>query len=127
MYILQGGDNVQRTAVYKGRGEFYRLEPHKVVEEVPVPITVNGRNLATVMLSPVMLEEFVTGFLFTEQIISEPYRDRVNQSGRHPGECAHKKSFQSDYAEENGAFRVRREFLISGHQKTTEDRIRFEN
>lgn len=56
----------------KVEGERYHLEPHKVVEEVPVPITVNGRSLATVMLSPVMLEEFVTGFLFTEQIINEP-------------------------------------------------------
>jgi len=56
----------------KVEGGQYRLEPHKVVEEVPVPITVNGRNLATVMLSPVMIEEFVTGFLFTEQIIREP-------------------------------------------------------
>jgi len=40
-----------------------------VIEEVPVTITVNGRQVATAMTSPVDLEEFATGFLFTEGII----------------------------------------------------------
>jgi len=40
-----------------------------VVEETPVTITVNGRQVATAMVSPVDLEEFATGFLFTEGII----------------------------------------------------------
>jgi len=42
---------------------------HPVVEEVPVMILVNGRHLATAMMSPVRLEEFVVGHLFTEGII----------------------------------------------------------
>ncbi|MDD1652074.1 MAG: formate dehydrogenase accessory sulfurtransferase FdhD [Methanomicrobiales archaeon] len=42
---------------------------HPVVEEVPVMILVNGRHLATAMMSPVRLEEFAVGHLFTEGII----------------------------------------------------------
>jgi FdhD protein len=42
---------------------------HPVIEEVPVTVTVNGRQVATAMTSPVDLEEFATGFLFTEGII----------------------------------------------------------
>jgi FdhD protein len=40
-----------------------------VAEEVPVTITVNGRQVATAMTSPTGLEEFAVGFLFTEGII----------------------------------------------------------
>jgi FdhD protein len=39
------------------------------VEEVPVALFVNGRHAMTAMMSPVQLEDFVTGYLFTEQII----------------------------------------------------------
>jgi len=42
---------------------------HEVVEEVPVALFVNGRHAMTGMMSPVQLEDFVTGYLFTEQII----------------------------------------------------------
>ncbi|MFA4876098.1 MAG: formate dehydrogenase accessory sulfurtransferase FdhD [Methanoregula sp.] len=42
---------------------------HEVIEEVPLALFVNGRHAMTAMMSPVMLEEFVTGYLFTEQII----------------------------------------------------------
>ncbi|HMA05090.1 MAG TPA: formate dehydrogenase accessory sulfurtransferase FdhD [Methanomicrobiales archaeon] len=40
-----------------------------VAEEVPVTVTVNGRQVATAMTSPEGLEEFALGFLFTEGII----------------------------------------------------------
>jgi FdhD protein len=40
-----------------------------VAEEVPVTVTVNGRQVATAMTSPAGLEEFALGFLFTEGII----------------------------------------------------------
>jgi FdhD protein len=40
-----------------------------VAEEVPVTVTVNGRQVATAMTSPVELEIFATGLLFTEGII----------------------------------------------------------
>jgi FdhD protein len=44
-------------------------DTHPVVEEVAVSLTVNGRSLMTAMVSPEGLEEFILGFLFTEQII----------------------------------------------------------
>jgi FdhD protein len=40
-----------------------------VAEEVPVTVTVNGRQVAVAMASPSDLEEFAIGFLFTEGII----------------------------------------------------------
>ena len=40
-----------------------------VAEEVPVTVTVNGRQVATAMTSPAAPEEFAIGFLFTEGII----------------------------------------------------------
>jgi len=42
---------------------------HEVIEEVPFALFINGRHAMTAMLSPVQLEDFVTGYLFTEQII----------------------------------------------------------
>ena len=42
---------------------------HEVVMEVPLSVFVNGRHALTAMVSPTMLEEFVTGFLYTEKII----------------------------------------------------------
>lgn len=44
---------------------------HDVIIEVPLSVFVNGRHALTAMISPVMLEEFVTGFLYTERIISK--------------------------------------------------------
>ena len=40
-----------------------------VAEEVPVTVTVNGRQVATAMISPADPGEFAIGFLFTEGII----------------------------------------------------------
>jgi FdhD protein len=45
---------------------------HDVVIEVPLSVFVNGRHALTAMISPVMLEEFVTGFIYTERIIRKP-------------------------------------------------------
>jgi FdhD protein len=42
---------------------------HEVIEEIPMALFVNGRHAMTAMMSPLMLEEFVTGYLYTEQII----------------------------------------------------------
>jgi FdhD protein len=42
---------------------------HEVIIEVPLAVFVNGRHALTAMVSPTMLEEFVTGFLYTERII----------------------------------------------------------
>lgn len=45
---------------------------HEVIEEIPYALFVNGRHMMTAMMSPAELEDFVTGFLFTEQVIKGP-------------------------------------------------------
>jgi len=40
-----------------------------VPEELPVALFINGRHAITVMMSPVNPEDFITGYLFTEEII----------------------------------------------------------
>ncbi|WOX56962.1 formate dehydrogenase accessory sulfurtransferase FdhD [Methanoculleus receptaculi] len=40
----------------------------KVIEETPVAVFVNGRHLTTVILSPGGFQEFITGYLYTEEI-----------------------------------------------------------
>ncbi len=53
----------------KADGTTFDKVLHEVVEEVPIALFVNGRHAMTAMMSPVQLEEFVTGYLYTEQII----------------------------------------------------------
>ena len=53
----------------KADGNTFEKVFHEVVEEVPIALFVNGRHAMTAMMSPVQLEEFVTGYLYTEQII----------------------------------------------------------
>jgi FdhD protein len=50
-------------------GDVCEKTPHEVVEELPIAVFVNGRHAMTAMMSPVDLEDFVTGYLFTEQIV----------------------------------------------------------
>jgi FdhD protein len=50
-------------------GESARRDLHEVIEEVPLALFINGRHAMTAMMSPVQLEDFVTGYLYTEQII----------------------------------------------------------
>ena len=45
---------------------------HEVIEETPYALFVNGRHMMTAMMTPGDLEDFVTGFLFTEQVIKGP-------------------------------------------------------
>ncbi|RXA19996.1 formate dehydrogenase accessory sulfurtransferase FdhD [Methanosarcina sp. MSH10X1] len=52
-------------------GESMVPSSHEVVMEVPLAVFVNGRHALTAMISPTELEEFVTGFLYTERIISK--------------------------------------------------------
>ncbi len=40
-----------------------------VAGEAPVAIFVNGRHLTTVILSPAGFEDFVTGYLYTEEVV----------------------------------------------------------
>jgi len=50
-------------------GNECEMSTHDVVEELPVALFINGRHAMTAMMSPVNMEDFVTGYLFTEQII----------------------------------------------------------
>jgi FdhD protein len=50
-------------------GDLFEHGMHEVVEEIPIALFINGRHSMTAMMSPVNLEDFVTGYLFTEQII----------------------------------------------------------
>lgn len=50
-------------------GEEASITSHEVIEEIPFALFINGRHAVTAMMSPVQLEDFVTGYLFTEQII----------------------------------------------------------
>jgi FdhD protein len=50
-------------------GNIFEQGTHEVVEEMPIALFINGRHAMTAMMSPVDLEDFVTGYLFTEQII----------------------------------------------------------
>jgi FdhD protein len=42
---------------------------HEVIEETPYALFVNGRHVMTAMMSPEGLEDFVAGYLFTEQVV----------------------------------------------------------
>ncbi|MDD5048969.1 MAG: formate dehydrogenase accessory sulfurtransferase FdhD [Methanoregulaceae archaeon] len=53
----------------KVEGDSFRQSTHEVIEEVPLTLIVNGRNILTAMTSPGMAEEFATGYLYTERII----------------------------------------------------------
>ena len=40
--------------------------------ETPVAVFVNGRHLTTVAVSPGELEDFITGYLYTEEVVRSP-------------------------------------------------------
>lgn len=50
-------------------GDHHELSTHEVVEEMPFALFINGRHAMTAVASPVLLEDLVTGYLFTEEII----------------------------------------------------------
>ena len=55
----------------KAEGESFSQDMHPVIEEMPLAVSVNGRHALTAMTSPVMLREFIIGFLYTERIIKD--------------------------------------------------------
>lgn len=56
----------------KLEGETFIGSMDSVVQEQPLSIFINGRHFVTAMTSPLMAEEFITGYLFSERIISKP-------------------------------------------------------
>src|SRR5512138_3332610 len=65
----EAGQMFKKVPCIKVDGELARADTHEVIEEVPMALFVNGRHAMTAMMSPVQLEDFVTGYLYTEQII----------------------------------------------------------
>lgn len=61
----------EELPIVKCEDDFCYESVHSVVEEFPLSVIVNGRHALTAMISPVLLQEFVTGFLYTERIIKE--------------------------------------------------------
>ncbi len=59
----------QQVPCLKVEEERFEKILHEVIEEIPIAIFVNGRHAVTAMMSPTALEDFVMGYLFTEQII----------------------------------------------------------
>lgn len=49
--------------------QHYLKWPHALPQEVAVAIEINGLSYAVMMASPVDLDDFVLGFLFTERVI----------------------------------------------------------
>jgi len=44
-------------------GNLYEPGSHDVVEEIPFALFINGRHAMTAMMSPVNLDDFVTGYM----------------------------------------------------------------
>lgn len=59
----------QELPILRVINDSFSGELHPVVLEVPIVLLVNGRHILTAMTSPVMLREFVIGYLYTERII----------------------------------------------------------
>lgn len=59
----------RKVRCIKGDEGFFTATDHPVVEEVAITLNVNGRTMMTAMASPDLVEEFIVGFLYTEQII----------------------------------------------------------
>jgi FdhD protein len=67
-----GGPSMYRDiAAVQISGDSARTVTHEVIEEIPYALFINGRHAMTAMMSPVQLEDFVTGYLYTEQIIRD--------------------------------------------------------
>ena len=66
------GDAMYRDiAAVQIHGDKAERVTHEVIVEVPFALFINGRHAMTAMMSPVQLEDFVTGYLYTEQIIKK--------------------------------------------------------
>ncbi|MBO8126215.1 MAG: formate dehydrogenase accessory sulfurtransferase FdhD [Firmicutes bacterium] len=67
-----------RKVVTYRAGETGEIEDY-VISEVPITLELNGREFVTLLCAPVMLEELIVGFLYTETLIKR-YADITNIS-----------------------------------------------
>jgi FdhD protein len=63
----QSTDWVEYTRINSG----ITRKKEKVVTEFNLVITINGRHLTTAIITPMMITEFVTGYLFGQKIIDD--------------------------------------------------------
>ena len=50
-------------------GDLFEHGERDIVDEIPFALFINGRHAITTMTIPVNLEDLITGYLFTEEII----------------------------------------------------------
>jgi FdhD protein len=62
-------DKILQEVEYTGLNGERALLTERIIVETPLAMRVNGRNLATAMITAAMEKEFVTGFLFGRGII----------------------------------------------------------
>jgi len=77
-------ENARKVAITRWREDRAEELEDEVVREVPLTISVNGRELVTLLCSPVGLRELTFGFLLSEGIISadEPRPEvEINETG----------------------------------------------
>jgi len=67
--VIEGAIRVSCTEI---RGHRRETVERTVIEETALAIYVNGRELATLMCTPIALDDLVMGFLMAERIISRP-------------------------------------------------------
>ncbi|NLY56645.1 MAG: formate dehydrogenase accessory sulfurtransferase FdhD [Firmicutes bacterium] len=60
---------VRQVVSYRG-DEVFTTEDY-LISEVPITLEVNGKEFVTLLCTPLMLEELVVGFLFTESLIKK--------------------------------------------------------
>src|SRR5690606_39623888 len=56
---------VRQVVSYRG-DEVFTTEDY-LISEVPITLEVNGKEFVTLLCTPLMLEELVVGFLFTDR------------------------------------------------------------
>lgn len=67
--MIEGAISVSCTQI---RGHRWETVERTVIEETPLTVYVNGRELATLMCTPIAVDDLVMGFLTGEGIIGKP-------------------------------------------------------
>ena len=67
--MIEGAITVSCTEV---RGQRRETVQRTVIEETPLAVYVNGRELATLMCTPIAVDDLVMGFLMGEGVIARP-------------------------------------------------------
>ena len=124
MPVIPDDTMFKRLPCIKVDGDKAKKDLHEVIEEVPLALFVNGRHAMTAMMSPVQLEDFVTGYLYTEQIIKGIDEIEVDQDREEPDERDHEKPLQGAGPEEDHPLRLRWEHVLHRYREAPEGQFR---